>query len=650
MEHKTRNRGWVKNAVIVFLAVLLVLTFFSNTIMNRSLPEVATQYSQSGSITAKVRGSGTVAANENYEVSLNQSREVLSVSVRVGDIVEVGDPIILLKDKESTELKEAQDALEDLELGYQKALINATSADYAKENRNIQLAKEALEEAQTKRDEITYSDETIASLKQSVASQKSDVTTKEAQVKIAQDALDALGEYNPGTDSGDYTVVTQAKTAWDNAKTALEAVKLVYGADYDALRTVAMAVMRADVETAVMKMIYMDGKTYQQWHDALSPSDQTAFMNNEVKNKVESESKTEAWKVKEEAYIAAEAMKTPTSSGSIAYYAIKDAEDEVASKKAAYDSASNNYNPGSSGNSTQYNKLKGELTTAQSALETSKTKLTQFETALTEEQGKKTDWETASTAVKAAQVTLEDLIFGLSETQKATGKTQAVEALDLQASKDNIDDKREEVAKLKTGSVDSTILANVTGIVKSIGVSAGNTIEPNSAIMVIEVVDRGYSVSIPVTNEQSKRVRIGDSADVTTAYWGLNMNAVLTGIRTDKENPSTGKILVFNVTGDDVESGMQVNITLAQQSANYEMVVPNSAIREDNNGNFVLIIEMKSTPLGSRYIAKRIDVKILATDDTSSAISGGLSQWGDAVITTSTKPIEPGQQVRIADN
>ena len=128
------------------------------------------------------------------------------------------------------------------------------------------------------------------------------------------------------------------------------------------------------------------------------------------------------------------------------------------------------------------------------------------------------------------------------------------------------------------------------------------------------------------------------------------MNAVLTGIRTDKENPSTGKILVFNVTGDDVESGMQVNITLAQQSANYEMVVPNSAIREDNNGNFVLIIEMKSTPLGSRYIAKRIDVKILATDDTSSAISGGLSQWGDAVITTSTKPIEPGQQVRIADN
>ncbi len=39
-EEKKFKRGWVKNVAIIFLAVLLVLTFFSNTIMNRSLPEV----------------------------------------------------------------------------------------------------------------------------------------------------------------------------------------------------------------------------------------------------------------------------------------------------------------------------------------------------------------------------------------------------------------------------------------------------------------------------------------------------------------------------------------------------------------------------------------------------------------------------------
>ena len=43
MENSVRKREWVKTAAIIFLAVLLVLTFFSKTIMNASLPEVAAQ-------------------------------------------------------------------------------------------------------------------------------------------------------------------------------------------------------------------------------------------------------------------------------------------------------------------------------------------------------------------------------------------------------------------------------------------------------------------------------------------------------------------------------------------------------------------------------------------------------------------------------
>ena len=56
------NRGWVKNVAIIFLSVLLVLTFFSNTIMNHSLPEVAAQYARSGSITSKIRLSAAAKA------------------------------------------------------------------------------------------------------------------------------------------------------------------------------------------------------------------------------------------------------------------------------------------------------------------------------------------------------------------------------------------------------------------------------------------------------------------------------------------------------------------------------------------------------------------------------------------------------------
>ena len=47
-ETKVSKREWVKTAAIIFLAILLVLTFFSNTIMNATLPEVAAQQIEGG--------------------------------------------------------------------------------------------------------------------------------------------------------------------------------------------------------------------------------------------------------------------------------------------------------------------------------------------------------------------------------------------------------------------------------------------------------------------------------------------------------------------------------------------------------------------------------------------------------------------------
>ena len=96
MESKPKNREWVKNAAIIFLAVLLVLTFFSNTIMNRSLPEVATAYIQSDSITAKVRGTGKVESQGVYEVKAAETREVRAVMIKSGQKVESGDVLFVL--------------------------------------------------------------------------------------------------------------------------------------------------------------------------------------------------------------------------------------------------------------------------------------------------------------------------------------------------------------------------------------------------------------------------------------------------------------------------------------------------------------------------------------------------------------------------
>ena len=125
---KSKKRELIKTIAIIFLAVLLVLTFFSNTIMNRSLPEVATGIVNSGTINAKIRGSGTISANESYEVILNQTREVRSVCVKVGDTVNQGDLLFVLGDIESQELRDAEEQLSTLQINYQTQVLGLDKA------------------------------------------------------------------------------------------------------------------------------------------------------------------------------------------------------------------------------------------------------------------------------------------------------------------------------------------------------------------------------------------------------------------------------------------------------------------------------------------------------------------------------------------
>ena len=121
-----KRREWVKNAAIIFLTIMLILTFFSNTIMNYSLPEVATQYVQNGTITAKVRGTGNVEATDPYSVMVKDTRVISSVAVKQGDTVEKDQVLYYLEDKESDELKQAEQELADLELAYMKGLFGGT--------------------------------------------------------------------------------------------------------------------------------------------------------------------------------------------------------------------------------------------------------------------------------------------------------------------------------------------------------------------------------------------------------------------------------------------------------------------------------------------------------------------------------------------
>ena len=179
VKEKSKKRELIKTIAIIFLVILLILTFFSNTFMNYSLPEVATQMVTSGTINAKIRGSGTVSANESYEVVINQTREVRSICVKVGDTVEQGDLLFVLGDMESEELKTAQDTLRNLELEYQRQILELAKS-HATDDLTVQGIRSELERAIAQRDANVVTEAEISYAKGDLAQVQSELSQIES--------------------------------------------------------------------------------------------------------------------------------------------------------------------------------------------------------------------------------------------------------------------------------------------------------------------------------------------------------------------------------------------------------------------------------------------------------------------------------------
>lgn len=614
-EQKVKNRGWVKNVAIIFLAVMLVLTFFSNTIMNASLPEAAVQYVQSGAITTQIRGSGSISAKETYEVKTDTSRKVQSVLVSRGQEVKVGDVLVILAAGEGSELKDLQTQLDDAQYSYQQKLINMGGG-----SSEVTRAQEKLQEAIAKRDANVCTSEEVeaAKLRYEAA---------EDEHQRLSDLLEEAGGYveGSGEDSLDSlkTAVNEAKLARDTAKARYEyenafiqqlADTSTNGRyDEDALKD---AIAAAFGEKKEISVEYYFGEGQQNTSFAREQANlgidgaASSYMNwNSYKN----------------------LPSTDLAAISEGYKAVNDAEIAYTKALDAYDKALEQAQP-------QNAELNKKVKEAQRYMEDMKAEYD----ALVE---KKSTYDAAKDEVVSCETTLEGLI-----------KTSKLDNLELSRMAKQIQDLKDQIAELSGGQKDENgnvtggqIVSEVNGVVKDINVTAGNNTDPANAVMTIEVPDRGYTVSMGVTNEQAQKVTIGDTAEIKTGYWGgSDMQGKLVGIRNDTENPQGGKQLVFDVTGSDIESGTQVSISIGQRSQNYDTIVPNSAIRSDANGSFVLVIVAKSSPLGNRFVATRVDVTELAKDDVNTAVSGGLSAY-DMVLTTATKPVEDGMLVRLPD-
>ena len=562
-----RRKNIIKNIAIVFLVILLLLTFFSQTIMNYSLPEVATGMVEPGTVSPQIRGTGTVEADDPYEVEIKETRKIASVAVKVGDHVDKGSVLYYLEEMESSDLKEAQEKLDDLVQSYEMSLLKGDIDDEII-NRVRSGGTVTFETFQK---QLSAANKTVEDLENSIRA-------VEAQIDAISTADSYTAEqYKYDTAGFEYT----------DADIELRKSQIEYQTDIDDMDIDNLKDEIDDLKDTIsdleddMKLAKEGSKKYKQLLERYTAAQSSLTAKQNRRWELESE---------------IESLKREKT------------QLELVSAQQKHDES-------------QINTQAGQVNTHYDQ-----------ETVVLNDQ--KTQLERQLDVAKDEQ---EEVINNISR------------EIELDASRREIENQQKVVEELEAEALGGEVPSPIAGTVTSMTKVAGQSTSPGEVIAVIQVDGKDMVLSFSVSNDQAKNLRVGDVAEPQNAWYYTDFKATLKSITADSTSPNSKKKLTFVIVSPEVQAGQNLSLTIGERSDRYDLTVPSSAIREDSNGKFILIIKSKSSPLGNRYIANRVDVDVLASDDTTSAISGSLEGY-EYVITTSTASVEAGNQVRLANN
>ncbi len=618
-EQITKKREWIKNAAIIFLAVMLILTFFSNTIMNMSLPEVATQYTNRGTITEKIRANGTLKAAQEYKVNLSETRTIESIAVKVGDKVSKGDVLFYLEDVDSKELSEAQTNLDKLESEYRKKLLSvdpensSDSIDITNKQEDLDDIKnidENLKLVEAAQNDVIEIERSIDDLKSQVADIDAQITVLSGDKYIDLDPEN----YKKLKDIKNRIDAQQKKV--DENKKNLEDVegKMKSGSTESSISSIRQEIEQIEIDISTQ---------YTKLNATTKPEEISSIMDAIASKELQLKYKKEALD---------KALSTTSESYKGQYYSVKSIYDNsnstLTSIKNELESAKKDIKEVLNGEKDKINSVikdkQYDLDECKKIYEEKKTKYGSSR-------------EEAETKVQTAERELEKLI---AKYNVDSGSSQ----IEIDDKKKEIETQKKLVEKLKKEATSAKVTAQMGGTIKSISVSAGQSVEAQKEMAVIEINEQGYTFDYTVTKQQANKIKVGDEATVEY-MWEGEATAMVSAIKPDPTNPGKSSIVSFSVTGD-VSANQSVNVSIGGNSQDYDCVIPKSAVRTDSSGSFVYVVNSKNSPLGNRYYAEKVTVQVIASDDIQAAVSGLYGN--EYILTTSNKPIENGTQVRLS--
>lgn len=171
----------------------------------------------------------------------------------------------------------------------------------------------------------------------------------------------------------------------------------------------------------------------------------------------------------------------------------------------------------------------------------------------------------------------------------------------------------------------------------------------------ISIGNGGWKLRGEIRKEDENKVRMGTKVMAQFAFGGKTQTKIESveteAGRTDEEGELQSRLFWYAALPEEYkaeEAGTFTWKTQVESEEEYDQVIPMSALREDVEGAYCLIITETEQMLGTLKTAKRVPVNVLEKDGKKAAITSELRKE-DQIIIFSEKFVAGGDRVRISE-
>lgn len=208
----------------------------------------------------------------------------------------------------------------------------------------------------------------------------------------------------------------------------------------------------------------------------------------------------------------------------------------------------------------------------------------------------------------------------------------------------NVKSKKATLQNAKDDLNNCYIYANLTGIISSINITSGENV--SSGTSVVTIITNSKIASITLSETDIVGIKVGNKAIVTfDAIEELEIEGNVLQVdasgSTNSGVVSYGIEIAFDTDNENVKPGMSVSATVVKDSKENVLILPTTAVKENNNGTYyVQVLDEKYDLTNKSLSIKGVNSKTLPTtkivevglsDDANTEIISGLEE-GDQIV------------------